>query len=64
MADTSKRKRRRYTDGERAEILRDAEQLGVAATADKHGIPQSTVSNWRNRDSRRVPQPSAEPLNR
>lgn len=60
MADASKRKRRRYTDEERAEILRDAEYLGVAATADKHGIPQSTVSNWRNRDARRAPEASGE----
>jgi len=64
MADASKRKRRRYTDEERAQILRDAEHLGVAATADKHGIPQSTVSNWRNRGARRAPEASgqAEPV--
>lgn len=35
--------------------------LGVAATEAKHGIPQSPVSNWRNRDARRVARPSAEP---
>lgn len=41
--------RRRYSEKERGAILADAESLGVAETARKHGVPQSTISNWRNR---------------
>ena len=51
MADGS-RKRRSYTEQDRTEILRDAEQLGVVAAAKRHGVPQTTISNWRNRDGR------------
>jgi transposase-like protein len=57
MADTSKRKRRTYTDEERTAILQDAEHFGVAAAARRHGIARSTVSNWRNRDARRATEP-------
>ena len=46
---TGKRGRRRYSEEERETILGDAEALGVAAAARKHGVPQTTVSNWRNR---------------
>jgi putative transposase len=60
MANANAKKRRKYTDEERADILRDAEHIGVAATADKHGIPQSTVSNWRNRKARRAPEASGQ----
>ena len=45
---TGKRGRRRYSEEEREAILADAEALGVAAAARKHGAPQTTVSNWRN----------------
>jgi transposase-like protein len=49
MADGIARKRRRYSEQERAAILRDAEQLGVVAAAERHGVPKTTVSNWRSR---------------
>ena len=55
MSDEEVRKRRRYTDRERAAILLDAERLGVVAAASRHGVPQTTVSNWRNRDTQREP---------
>ena len=44
-----KRLRRRYTDEERTAILADAELLGVMEASRKHGVPQTTVSNWRTR---------------
>lgn len=46
---TRKRRRRRYTAEQREEILADAESVGVAKASRKHGVPQSTVSNWRSR---------------
>ena len=45
------------------EILRDAEQFGVVAAAKRHGVPQTTISNWRNRggrDDRRTSSAAAE----
>jgi len=45
------RKRRRYTGTERDEILASAEAIGVVEAARRHGVPQTTVSNWRNRDA-------------
>jgi putative transposase len=52
MSGTKKRvKRREYGVEERAAILGDAERLGVAEAARLHGMAQSTLSNWRNRDS-------------
>lgn len=51
-------KRRRYTEQQRAAICKDAERDGVAEAARRHGVPQSTLSNWRNRDAREQ-QPAA-----
>jgi putative transposase len=45
-------KRRGYGVEEREKILADAERLGVAEAARLHGMPQSSLSNWRNRDAR------------
>ena len=64
---TGKRRRRRYSAEQREEILADAESLGVMEASRKHGVPQTTVSNWRNRPkvaSRSAPEeetPSVEP---
>ena len=53
MTESSKRrKRRRYTSEERAAIFADAAKVGVAEASRRHGVPKSTVSNWRNRDAR------------
>jgi putative transposase len=50
MAGTNEpRKRRQYTQKERDEILAAADELGVNEAARRHGVPQPTVSNWRNR---------------
>lgn len=46
---TGKRSRRRYSEKERETILADAEALGPAEAGRKHGVPQSTISNWRKR---------------
>src|SRR5690606_29151789 len=43
------RRRRRYTPQERQDILRDAEKVGVGEAARQHGIPESTLFNWRHR---------------
>jgi putative transposase len=43
------RKRRKYTEAERDAVFADVEKLGVCAAAKKHGMPQTTVSNWLTR---------------
>lgn len=48
--------RRQYTVREREELLAAAEELGVSEAARRHGVPQTTLSNWRNRG---VPQANA-----
>lgn len=48
------RKRREYTRAEREEILAAADEVGVSEAARRYGIPQTTVSNWRNRDAQRT----------
>lgn len=38
---------KRYTREEKAEILKEVENLGnVSLTAKKHGIPSPTIHNW------------------
>jgi putative transposase len=55
MAGTKEpRKRRQYTAKEREQILAAAERLGVCEAAREHGIPQSTLSNWRHRSAPRT----------
>jgi putative transposase len=59
---TGKRGRRSYSAEQREAILADAEALGVGEAARKHGVPQSTVSNWRNRPmAAKGPSAAAEP---
>jgi len=61
MKDNSTGKgRRQYSDEERDAILADAEALGVAESARKHGVPQSTLSNWRNRPMAKRRRTAAE----
>ncbi len=48
------RKRRTYTIGERSEILKSAAQVGPVEAARRHGVPQTTVSNWLHRDATKV----------
>lgn len=40
--------RRRYTEQEREEVLADVALLGVSGAAKKHGMPVTTVSQWRS----------------
>ncbi|MBZ0120700.1 MAG: IS3 family transposase [Sandaracinaceae bacterium] len=49
MASTTKPRRRRYTQKEREDILAAAQELGVNEAARRHGVPQTTLSNWRSR---------------
>jgi putative transposase len=42
----SKRKRRWYTEAERATVVGDVARLGVNAAAKKHGVSQGCVSRW------------------
>jgi len=42
-------KRRRYTDVERTKAVSDAEELGQAAAARKHDVPQATLSRWQRK---------------
>ncbi len=52
--DRKPQRRRQYTRDERREILQDAEELGVGEAARKHGMPESTVFNWRNRSRKKA----------
>lgn len=48
------RKRRQYTAEEREEILEAVDEVGVVEAARRHGVPQTTVSNWLHRDAAKV----------
>ena len=48
------RKRRRYTIAKVEEILQAVEEEGVVEAARRHGVPQTTVSNWLHRDATKV----------
>jgi len=45
---------RRYSPGEKAKIMEDAESMGVAAAAGKHRCSKWTIYDWRKRDARRA----------
>ena len=55
------RKRRRYTRAERTEILKSADEVGPVEAARRHGVPQTTVSNWLHRDAAKVAKRTAAP---
>jgi putative transposase len=48
------RKRRKYTTAERLAILKTAAKVGPVEAARRHGVPQTTVSNWLHRDATKV----------
>ncbi len=50
---------RRYSPGERTQILEDAESLGVLAAANKHGCSKWTIYDWRKQDKRRAARAAA-----
>ena len=52
-------KRRRYTAAKRREILKAVDEVGVAEAARRHGVPQTTVSNWLHRDATKVAEAEA-----
>jgi len=54
-----RRKRRKYTAAKRMEILNAVEEAGVVEAARRHGVPQTTVSNWLHRDATKVMQEQA-----
>lgn len=55
MAGTKEpRKRRQYTAQERTRLLAAVAELGVSEAARRHGVPQTTLSNWLGRDARKV----------
>ena len=41
-----KKRRRSYTKAEREAVLADVPEVGVSATARKHGMPQTSVNGW------------------
>jgi transposase InsO family protein len=49
-----RRKRRKYTAAKRREILKAVDEVGVVEAARRHGVPQTTVSNWLHRDATKV----------
>jgi len=48
---------RRYSPAQRAEILRDADVMGVARAAKKHGCAAWTIYDWRAKARRRGTEP-------
>jgi putative transposase len=46
------RKRRQYTAEDRARVLAAVKEVGVVEAGRRHGVPQTTVSNWVSRDAR------------
>lgn len=54
-----RRKRRRYTRAERRAILKSVDEIGPVEAARRHGVPQTTVSNWLHRDAARVAKRTA-----
>src|SRR5438045_3163295 len=48
------RKRRQYAIAEVKEILQAVKEEGVVEAARRHGVPQTTVSNWLHRDAAKV----------
>ena len=54
-----RRGRRKYTAAKRMEILNAVEEAGVVEAARRHGVPQTTVSNWLHRDATKVVQEQA-----
>lgn len=44
---------RRYSPAQRREILKDAEEMGVAGAAEKHGCAAWTIYDWRHKAERR-----------
>lgn len=53
--------RQSYTTKRRAKILATVEEVGVVEAARKHGVPQTTISNWLNRDAAKVADKTASP---
>jgi len=53
-------KRRKYTKDEQDAVLADVKKMGVCAAARKHGIPQTSVSNWLRRRQPTTASPSRE----
>ncbi len=49
---------RRYSPAERAEILRDAAELGVSEAVEKHGCSKWSVYDWRKKAKRAAEQES------
>ena len=49
---------RRYSPAERAQILMDAEELGVSEAAEKHGCSKWSIYDWRNKAKRAAQQES------
>lgn len=64
MTKTSKRARRRYSVEQREQILKDAQALGVGVAAQKHSVPQTTISTWRHRHGAQRLSPEASPSSR
>src|SRR5215208_4816724 len=54
METDEPRKRRQYTIEDRVEILEAVDEVGVVKAARRHGVPQTTVSNWLHRDAAKV----------
>ena len=52
--------RREYTKEERDAVLADVKKMGVCAAARKHGIPQTSVSNWLRRGQQTMTSTSKE----
>ena len=56
---------KRYTEEEKAEILKEVESLGnVSLVAKKHGMPSTTIQNWIRKGLRKSSPSEARKLRR
>ncbi len=64
MSNTEKSKRpsrgRRYSPSEKAEILKDAESMSVAAAAEKHHCSKWTIYDWLRKQERQQKQAESD----
>jgi len=60
---TSLRNGRRYSPAKKAQILKDADELGVEKAAEQHECSKWSIYEWRKKRARAATEPSQDPAN-